>query len=77
MVLETPEDSTLGHDVRGDEIKLLEWLVGKDADDKEVLAKAKALQAKGAKERAEHQKKYNDKLEKEERPKKRQRKLFE
>lgn len=77
MVLETPEDAKLGHDVRGDEIKLLEWLVGKDADDEEVLAKSKALQAKGAKERAEHQKKYNDKLEKEERPKKRQRKLFE
>lgn len=77
IVLETPEDSKLDHDVRGDEIKLLEWLIGKEAEDEEVQEKAKALQAKGAKERAEHQKKYNDKVEKEERPKKRQRKLFE
>ncbi|KAF5094072.1 hypothetical protein D0Z03_002197 [Geotrichum reessii] len=77
IVLETPEDPKLDHDVRGDEIKLLEWLIGKDAEDKEVQEKAKTLQAKGAKERAEHQKKYNDKVEKEERPKKRQRKLFE
>lgn len=64
IVLETPlsEDSKKGdRDSRGDEIKLLEWLTGKSADDPEVLKKSKELQALGAKERKEQQDKFDQK----------------
>lgn len=69
MILETPnpgaENKNVPSDVRGNEVKLLEWLIGKEADDEEVLEKAKELQKKGEKERKENQKKFDDKQEKE------------
>lgn len=71
MILETPIDEKAIAkegalaDVRADEIKLLEWLIGKEADDEQVLEKSKELQKKGAKERSEHQKKFDVKQEKE------------
>lgn len=71
MVLETPVDETavakqgVLADVRAEEIKLLEWLVGKEADDQEFLEKAKELQKKGEKEREEQQQKFDAKKEKE------------
>lgn len=67
MILETPVDEKkvakegVSADLRGDEIKLLEWLIGKEKDDKEVLEKSKELQEKGAKERKEHQEKFDKK----------------
>ncbi|ORY83299.1 xylose isomerase-like protein [Protomyces lactucae-debilis] len=54
LVLETPcEDlnNKVDQAIWATEIKLLEWLVGKPADDKEVVAKAKELQALGAADR--------------------------
>lgn len=78
IVLETPEDAKIDVDIRGNEIKLLEWLIGKEADDPEVLKKAQELQDKGSKERQEHQDKFDKKKETEtKKPAKRQRKLFE
>lgn len=70
MILETPYDEKAsggdgGIDVRADEIKLLEWLIGKSEDDDELLEKSKELQKKGEKERKEHQEKYDKKQEKE------------
>lgn len=72
MILETPVDEEAVKkqgvlaDVRADEIKLLEWLIGKDKeDDAEVVEKSKELQKKGEKERNEHQKKFDVKQEKE------------
>lgn len=64
MVLETPatDEPKKGEpSSRGEEIKLLEWLIGKAADDPEVLKKSEELQAKGAKERKEHQEKFDKK----------------
>lgn len=72
MILETPvEDEAkvakgLAPDIRGDEIKLLEWLIGKEADDAEVLERSAELQKKGEKERKEHQDKFDKKKDKEE-----------
>lgn len=63
IILETPvkdDDS-----VYGEEIKLLEWLVGKEIDNEEYISKKDELSNLGAKERDEHMKKYNDKQEKE------------
>lgn len=78
LILETPEDTKSDVDVRGNEIKLLEWLTGKSADDPEVLEKSKELQKQGAKERAEHQDKFDKKKDAgEAKPAKRQRTLTE
>lgn len=59
IILETP----IGKDdiEYGDEIKLLEWLQGKSNEDKEFTEKTIELSNKGAKERAEHLKKFEDK----------------
>lgn len=56
IILETP----VGKDdsVYGEEIKLLEWLQGKSADDAEFMEKSEELSKLGAKERAEHLKKF-------------------
>lgn len=53
LILETPMEGTdqEGEALRREEIELLRWLEGKDADDDEVLAKIKSLQAKGRAER--------------------------
>uniref|UniRef100_A0A060T4Q3 Apurinic-apyrimidinic endonuclease 1 n=1 Tax=Blastobotrys adeninivorans TaxID=409370 RepID=A0A060T4Q3_BLAAD len=61
LILETPAEAKTEEGVsqiRAEEIKLLEWLIGKSGDDEEFLAKQKELQDLGAKEREEHQKKY-------------------
>ncbi|CAN6653423.1 apurinic-apyrimidinic endonuclease 1 [Trichomonascus vanleenenianus] len=66
LILETPLESegSPNDDCRGDEIKLLEWLIGRSSDDEGYLAKAKELQVKGAKERQEHQAKFDTKQKK-------------
>lgn len=56
LILETPLEGGVGQDndedsARRHEIELLRWLEGKEADDKEVLAKSKELQDKGRAER--------------------------
>lgn len=72
MILETPipneekVNKGLEADIRGEEVKLLEWLIGKDVDDKEVIEKSEELQNKGERERKEHQEKFDKKKEKEE-----------
>lgn len=59
IILETPTDKD---DLeRGDEIKLLEWMIGKDKTDAEFVEKSKALSEKGEKERDEQLKKYERK----------------
>ncbi|KSA00774.1 uncharacterized protein AC631_03485 [Debaryomyces fabryi] len=62
IVLETPveKDDT----VYGEEIKLLEWLQDKKADDAEYITKLEELSKLGAKERAEHLKKFETKTSK-------------
>lgn len=62
IILETP----VGNDdsVYGEEIKLLEWLEGRKIDDDEFVAKRDELSELGAKERAEHLKKFETKKEK-------------
>lgn len=64
IILETP----VGKDdlVYGEEIKLLEWLQGKEADDSEYKEKAEALLKLGAKERDEQLKKFEVKSAKKE-----------
>ncbi|KAH3670312.1 hypothetical protein WICMUC_004881 [Wickerhamomyces mucosus] len=59
IVLETPA----GNDdsIWGEEIKLLEWLIGRTKDDEKFLAKAKDLSDKGLKERNEQLDKYEKK----------------
>ncbi|KAG7880070.1 hypothetical protein KL905_001563 [Ogataea polymorpha] len=63
LILEVPvepkDDSAFGED-----IKLLEWLVGKSKDDKEVLEKSIELQKLGEKERKEQLAKFEKKKEK-------------
>ncbi|KAH3660007.1 hypothetical protein OGAPHI_007212 [Ogataea philodendri] len=60
LILEVPvepkDDSGFGED-----IKLLEWLVGKSKDDKEVIEKSIALQKLGEKERKEQLAKFEKK----------------
>lgn len=67
IVLETP----VGKDdlVYGEEIKLLEWLQGRNADDAEYIAKAHELLELGAKERDEQLKKFETKTAKKEKAK--------
>lgn len=62
IILETPvgdEDS-----VYGEEINLLEWLEGRSKDDEEFISKQKELFDVGAKDRAEHLKKFETKKSK-------------
>lgn len=59
IVLETPEGKD--EDIYGEEIKLLEWLVGKKEDDKEYQERKDELWAKGTAERQEHLKKFETK----------------
>jgi AP endonuclease-1 len=61
IVLETP----VGKDesIWGEEIKLLEWLTDKEADNDEVVKKNDELQKLGAKERQEQLDKYDKKQE--------------
>lgn len=70
IILETP----VGKDdlVYGEEIKLLEWLEGKQIDDAEYVEKSASLSKLGEKERAEHLKKFKDKTEKKEKKEKKQ-----
>lgn len=80
LILETPGDDDAEVDIRGTEIKMLEWLVDKKENDPEVLAKAEELQKLGEKERNEHQKKFDKKQSSKtkvssDRPVKRQKKL--
>ena len=62
IVLETPVDKD--DTVYGEEIKLLEWLQDKKPDDVEYIAKLEELSKLGAKERAEHLKKFETKTSK-------------
>lgn len=57
IILEVPFDKD--ESVFGEEIKLLEWLVGKSSED--ILEKSEELLKKGAKERDEYLKKYEKK----------------
>lgn len=68
IILETP----VGKDdsVYGEEIKLLEWLEGKKEDDAEYVEKLAELAKLGAKERAEHLKKFEVKTAKNEKKRK-------
>lgn len=59
IILETPVEKD--DSVYGEEIKLLEWLQDKKSDDADFIAKQEELSKLGAKERAEHLKKFNDK----------------
>lgn len=59
IILETPVEKD--DSVYGEEIKLLEWLEGKTSDDAEYVEKLEALAKLGAKERAEHLKKFETK----------------
>ncbi|KAA8902357.1 hypothetical protein DIURU_002811 [Diutina rugosa] len=63
IILETPvkDDDTR----YGEEIKLLEWLMGKTATDTDFQERQRDLAAEGAKERKDHQAKYDDKKAKE------------
>lgn len=64
LLLETPAsnvDKVANTDSRADEMKLLEWLEGKKADDSEVVEKSKELQKLGEKDRKEQQAKYDKK----------------
>ncbi|QPG75558.1 hypothetical protein FOA43_002913 [Brettanomyces nanus] len=63
LVLEVPDG---GEKVTpyGDDIKLLEWLIGKKKDDSEVVAKTSQLQKLGENERKEQQTKYEKKQKK-------------
>ncbi|GMM47700.1 DNA-(apurinic or apyrimidinic site) lyase [Pichia kluyveri] len=60
LILETPieDGSESGY---GEEIKLLEWLVGKEKDDPEFLAKSEELQKLGYKSRQEQAEKFEKK----------------
>lgn len=62
IILETP----VGKDdsVYGEEIKLLEWLQDKKIDDPEYMERSEELSKLGAKERAEHLKKFETKAAK-------------
>ncbi|CDK24652.1 unnamed protein product [Kuraishia capsulata CBS 1993] len=62
LILEVP----FGKDVSifGDEIKLLEWLVGRSGDDSEFVAKVVELQKLGAPNRKEQEAKFVKKVEK-------------
>jgi AP endonuclease 1 len=60
LVLETPVDAK-DDSPYGEEIKLLEWLVGKEKDDPEVLAKSEELQKLGLKSRKEQAEKFEKK----------------
>lgn len=65
IILETPFGKT--NEVHGEEIKLLEWM--ETAGDVEFEEKKAELAKTGAKERAEHQKKFQDKKGKVAKPK--------
>lgn len=60
LVLETPVDAK-DDSPYGEEIKLLEWLVGKEKDDPEVSAKSEELQKLGLKSRNEQAEKFEKK----------------
>ncbi|WEJ96080.1 DNA-(apurinic or apyrimidinic site) lyase [Yamadazyma tenuis] len=62
IILETP----VGNDdsIYGEEIKLLEWLQDRSIDDVDFIKKSSELSSSGAKERAEHLKKFEDKAKK-------------
>lgn len=71
MVLETPIDekgpdgkSLENKQIWADEIKLLEGLIGRDAEDAKFLVEAEELQAKGASERKKVQEQVDKKAEK-------------
>lgn len=59
LVLEVPSNGDESGKPYGDDIKILEWLHGKTAE--EIKDKSEELQRKGAKERAEQLAKYNKK----------------
>ncbi|QLL30571.1 hypothetical protein HG536_0A03890 [Torulaspora globosa] len=61
IILETPQPEPEGY---GREIKVLEWLEGKEKDDKEVISKNEALQKQGSKSRQEHEQKFATKQKK-------------
>ncbi|CAK7892155.1 apurinic-apyrimidinic endonuclease 1 [[Candida] anglica] len=62
IVLETPSDND--DTLYGHEIKLLEWLQGKEINDEEFIKKSEELSANGAGERKEHLKKFEVKKSK-------------
>ena len=59
ILLETPSDGN--DDIHGDEIKLLEWLSGRQVTDEEYLEKRDSLSKAGSKERQEQAKKFEKK----------------
>lgn len=60
LILETPVDGK-DDSQYGEEIKLLEWLVGKEKDDAEFLEKKEMFQKLGSKSRAEQAAKFEKK----------------
>ncbi|KAI3406184.2 APN1 [Candida oxycetoniae] len=64
IVLETPINTGEDDEVYGEEIKLLEWLEGRSAEDSEYTIKRKQLSQLGEKEREEQLKKFETKQEK-------------
>lgn len=62
IILETPVEKD---EMYGEEIKLLEWLIGRE-EDEEVKGKSEEFLNMGAKERAEQMKKFEEKERKEE-----------
>lgn len=61
IVLETPVGKE--EHIWGEEIKLLEWLTGKDINNQEFIKKSEELQKSGEKERKEQLDKYDKKQE--------------
>lgn len=60
LILETPVDGK-DDSPYGEEIKLLEWLVGRSSDDAEYIAKSEELQKLGSKSRDEQAEKFEKK----------------
>jgi AP endonuclease-1 len=70
LILETPmsEDSDGAKRTREEDIAVLNWLIGRDADDPEVLTKSKELQKMGEKERQACQAQVDKKTSKKAKP---------
>lgn len=65
IILETPVGEKDDDTVYGQEIKILEFLEGRDSDDADYIATAEKYLKMGAAERKEHQKKFDEKQAKE------------
>ncbi|ODV61783.1 DNA-(apurinic or apyrimidinic site) lyase APN1 [Ascoidea rubescens DSM 1968] len=72
IILETPIEKGEDDLRYGEEIELLNWLIGKKKEDEEYVKKKEELSLKGKKEREEQMKKYLVRQEKEEKKRKKE-----